>query len=392
MKNSGKDDIPEEIFREQLKSWSHVSKFRESGSIYVYHKGIVLRRHQALSVRQDLIESIFHNQLPILIDLESTSYDDNDMLEAELLRHEANSKHPTYWICGIDRLLIGKSDTFFHYLRKRQAIDPSISYVLFFSVNFLNPTINGILTYTSTFLQNTCISPLYTVETGEYFLCHLSHIWNFSLSDGLMKQILDQSARHFSFIKQAARFIRDTKSVDLNQILGHEMMKIKLKSIYDGFLPSEQSALKKIVAGSNDFNEEEMVSINFLKKTEWIESTGHNLRITVPLLKSYISKNLFPTKIMEFADNRIILGGVPVNLAFSQQEQNILKLFISQKGRNISREVISESIWGENWHDKYSDWAIDQVISRLRKKFVSLDLAKTTIETIKGKGFKYVER
>jgi DNA-binding winged helix-turn-helix (wHTH) protein len=384
------DDIPEKLFRQQLQEWHNVSKFRESGSIYVYHKGILLRRHQALSIRPDLIKSIFQGRLPIVIDLELSPYEDNESLEIEFQKHEIDDKNQTYWICGIDQFLLGKSDSLFHFLRKRQAANPAISYVLFFTIDFLHPTVNRILTYTSTFLQNTYITQLYDADTGTYFFNRLSQNWKFEVSDKLKNDIAHQTARHFSLIKQAARFIRDTKSVKFNEILNHEMMKIKLKSIYENFLPSEKSTLIKIVSGANDFNPDEMASINFLKKTEWLESCDHKLRITIPLLQNYIQTDYFPQKKLEFIDSRIILGGVPVNSAFSSQEQQILRLFTAKSNQIISREEIAESIWGINWSEKYSDWAIDQIISRLRKKCTSLDLPKTFIRTVKGKGFRYV--
>ncbi len=384
------DDIPDEVFRQQLKSWLSISKYQESGSIYTYHKGIVLRRHQALSLRPDLISDLFGNQLPVLVDLELPKYEDYDILEEEFEKYELENRTPVYWICGIDKFLLGKTDTLFHYLRKRQADNPSISYVLFFSVNFLHPAVSGILTYTSTFLQNTCISALYTRETGSYFLDALAYKWNFTISDRLKESILANTSRHFTPLKQAARYIRDTGSTSTHDILNHDMMNIKLKGIIDGLLPSEQSALKKIVAGANDFNDDEAVSIDFLKKTGWLESVHHTLGITVPIFSDFIARSLTKNKQLECSSGKILLGGVPVTSLFSQQEQSVIRLFIGSNLRIVTRDEVAQALWANGWSEKYSDWAIDQIMSRIRKKLAYLELPKSLIESVKGKGFRYV--
>ena len=37
----------------------------------------------------------------------------------------------------------------------------------------------------------------------------------------------------------------------------------------------------------------------------------------------------------------------------------------------LSRDEIAEIIWGKSWQSKYSDWALDKAISRLRRKINS---------------------
>jgi hypothetical protein len=383
------DDIPEEVFIDQLRSWQSISRYGESGSIYTYHKGIVLRRHQALIERPDLIKSLFQNKLPILIDNEFVRMEDYESAETEFHIYESAVPNPTYWICGIDSLLVGKSEAFFHYLRKRQAANPKISYVLFFSVNFLHQTVRNILTYTSTFLQNTYITPLFNEETGKHFLKALSIRWKFDINQALSQKILFQTARHFLTLKQAARFIRDTKSDSLEAILQHDMMRIKLKSIYDGFLPFEQSALSKIIIGANDFTPDESESIEFFKKTQWLESRGHKLELTVPILTSYLDSMHVNSQTIQLDGDRLMIGSIPINGLFSEQEIAVFNLLVRNRGKVVLRDGIANAIWGEDWNTKYSDWAIDQIISRIRKKCLTLDLPKTIIRVVKGKGFQY---
>jgi hypothetical protein len=205
----------------------------------------------------------------------------------------------------------------------------------------------------------------------------------------LQRNIVEVAKCHFTPLKQAVRFVRDTGSSNIRDILHHDMMQIKLKSIYDGLLPSEQSALSKIVAGANDFTEDEMVSIQFLKQTKWLETHSNRLRLTIPILGEYVESLHQSTKKIICVENRLLLGDVPIDAYLSHQEHAVLQRLVEQAGQVVGRDAIAKAIWGETWEDAYSDWAIDQLISRLRKKCVELDLPKTTIQSVKGKGFRY---
>ncbi len=384
------DAQSEENFRAMLEKWSHISKFRESGSIYTYHKGEIFRRHEALTNRPDLIQEYFQGQLPILIDIEAGHFEEIEALETEFQTQE-KAGNPIYWICGIDQFLLGQSKELFHYLRKRQAKNPNISYVLFFNINFLHPTVSSILLYTSTFLQNTHFTPLYDEEMSEYFIRYLLYLWNFQMDESLQQEILRVTKRHPLTLKQAIRYVRDTGTTDLDEIFHHQMMKIKVKSIFDSLLLSEQTALAKITLGANDFTPDENSSIDFLKRTQWFEVQRHHLHLTIPILEQYISSLHRSTQKIALIENRLILNGTPIDGLLSAQEQATMKLFVKKMGQLVSRDDIANVIWGPSWQDSYSDWAIDKLISRLRQKCLGLNLPKSTIQSIKGKGFQYAE-
>lgn len=80
----------------------------------------------------------------------------------------------------------------------------------------------------------------------------------------------------------------------------------------------------------------------------------------------------------------------PLRLStLSITEERVLAYLRAHAGETIAREDIARIVWGEEeWEDKYSDWAIGQLIYRLRKK-MSYSAPSGTIETRKGRGFSY---
>jgi hypothetical protein len=67
-------------------------------------------------------------------------------------------------------------------------------------------------------------------------------------------------------------------------------------------------------------------------------------------------------------------------------EMGIIELLRKNIGRSTSRDQIAQSLWGADWEDKYSDWAIDQAIHRLRSKLRDSS-SPYSIHTKKGIGF-----
>lgn len=78
--------------------------------------------------------------------------------------------------------------------------------------------------------------------------------------------------------------------------------------------------------------------------------------------------------------------------SLSPTEIAVLDYLSSHPDSVVSREDIAKIVWGqEEWEDKYSDWAIGQLIYRLRKK-LEYATSSGTIKTKKGKGFVYLHK
>lgn len=80
--------------------------------------------------------------------------------------------------------------------------------------------------------------------------------------------------------------------------------------------------------------------------------------------------------------------GIPIEEKFTRQEYLIMKLFLAAPNKLFSRDDIGDTLWGKQSYDKYSDWAIDQLMSKLRKKLEQLGMRASLI-TVKGRGYKF---
>lgn len=101
---------------------------------------------------------------------------------------------------------------------------------------------------------------------------------------------------------------------------------------------------------------------------------------------SKIRKQIRETQI-ELKDGVVLINGEQTELPLTKREYKVLNYLLGNKGKVVSREQIGKAIWGADIQEKYSEWAIDQSISRLRKKLGDNAYKPTYLKTIRGRGF-----
>lgn len=72
-------------------------------------------------------------------------------------------------------------------------------------------------------------------------------------------------------------------------------------------------------------------------------------------------------------------------LHFTKSQRNILEYLQVHPGELISKDSLAQVLWGDAWADRYSDWAIDQLVSTLREKMSTIK-HDGKIVTKKGEG------
>jgi DNA-binding response OmpR family regulator len=73
------------------------------------------------------------------------------------------------------------------------------------------------------------------------------------------------------------------------------------------------------------------------------------------------------------------------NLTIS--EEKVIKKLIEMEGKVVSYEDLGEYIWDNKVNQKYSMYAISQLICKLRKKLRQNKIYGEILHTVRGKGF-----
>lgn len=84
--------------------------------------------------------------------------------------------------------------------------------------------------------------------------------------------------------------------------------------------------------------------------------------------------------------NELLLGGRKITDELSPSEKEVLKQLIARE--RLSREEVARAYWGEKKAGDYSEYALDKLMSKLRKKLVRLGVSGDYLLTLKGFGYR----
>jgi hypothetical protein len=192
--------------------------------------------------------------------------------------------------------------------------------------------------------------------------------FNYDLSGKLFNRIYDISCGHVGLFKSIYLLLKNNPDIVISD-------DILLKE------PSIVSRLEGIIMGLPDefvkdlyFYPNAVIYKNDIEMFNFVI----NGQLVPLILKKYL-KNKYG-----FNDNVALENNMDSSL--TQIEKNIMDKIIIDASKIYSREEIAEIIWGNGWEERYSDWAIDQTMHRLRLKLNNSN-SNFTIETKKGRGF-----
>lgn len=398
--------ITEETFERETSKWLETIAHGECGSVLFFPKQDRFWRLPQLLKDENLLKKYLkkpENYLLLILDfnispisklgdLEEYLIDQiNRVLEYSYTKFDQwlnfakkENRRLVLLVIDADKLLEKKFQPIFYLLARLYEENLPVQTLLFFERDITHPDYFDLVSTRTTLFENLFHYPLYKRKDVEHFISYYNHKWNLSMPQDLYREIVQQCGGHFWLVKQAVRYFRQKQTK--KDIFTHRDIKLRIAGIYNSLLESEKSVLKKITFGKKSFDGVEEHSLRFLQRMNLIE----NDKITIPLLVDYI-KSLQETDIQIGVEGgNVLLNGVPIDVYFSKKEHNVLRELVNQKGKIVSRDRIAEIIWSKDTDEKYSDWAIDQTIARIRKKLGKLYVSPKNILTARGKGYRFV--
>lgn len=225
------------------------------------------------------------------------------------------------------------------------------------------------------FAQNRIFHSLYSADDVAQFIQYLEDKFNIRVPVSLKNRIVERSGGHLWFVKEIIRHSVFKKTGDP---LNHEDLWWRVAEVYCGFTTRELEVLTDLVLQKSVKDEEACL---YLEKTGVVRDG----RITIGLLEDYIKRHLQKRTQLYLKNNSLFVGGVSIDSALSKHEKQALVCILSGQGKKVSRETLGFAIWGGE--GDFTDWALDQLVRRLRRKLTSFGIPKSFIQTLKGKGY-----
>jgi DNA-binding winged helix-turn-helix (wHTH) protein len=243
--------------------------------------------------------------------------------------------------------------------------------------------------------QNLVYFPLLEEEDNEANIQYLTNKYSFKNTPKQKNIVKKICGGHVSLNRAALRILQSFYSSNEEKIIDflsdQYEIKVILEDIWNSFDDLEKKILALVSQGSTfkaDQIPERLVKLRILKAKE---KSSWNL--FSPLLANFIIKVEGSTAALSIdsKNGEILINNQPAREKITLQEYHLLSSFINKKNSVLSRDQIAHSLWGKDFEEKYSDWAIDQVISQLRTKMKKLGIPSSKLQTIRNRGYRWVE-
>ncbi|SRR5260221_1671104 len=181
-----------------------------------------------------------------------------------------------------------------------------------------------------------------------------------------------------SLIKHFLRLSQRTSN--FNEVLKSEETQQRVEHFWNNFSAEEQNVIKQLTITNESKSSPEV--LNYLKDLNLV---GNDNKVIGKWINYVIEAK--GDKKIEVKGEKLFWESIDITDKFTPNEQKVLVNLIAKL--QLTRDEVSKLIWGEHANASYSDYAIDQLVSRLRKKMTNLGLDAKSIKTIKKIGFKF---
>jgi len=253
------------------------------------------------------------------------------------------------------------------------------------------------------FLQNIIYMPI-SDKHSDYLIDRFASRLNTNFTDGEKNLLKSTSDGHPYFLKVACSLLVKVKSLgesaDFSELIrsNHEL-RAAAKMILGVQTKKGLEILKKVTSGV--VKELEGDDAKILEKLGLVKKNiDGSYSPFCDLFKDTILERSLPEieerplngegLVYNQDENVLLFKGVPTEEKFTPQEYQILTAFLKEPNKLMSRENVGNILWGKDSYDKYSDWAIDQLISKLRRKLQKLGVTGTNLITLRGRGYKII--
>lgn len=247
-------------------------------------------------------------------------------------------------------------------------------------------------------LRNVVWVSLLDKEDVDYLIEYFSKQLNRSFSGEEKDLLAKLCGGHPYLIKSCSRLIAllNGEKLEISKLreilISHFEPRSVCQKIFDRQSPAEQDILRQLANGKVSQLPEAadtLIKLGLIRKNKdgvWlpfgeifqavIKNKKHQAATPANGGLSFLEKS-----------GAILIGNTNVEEKFTRQEYEILRFFLKEPDKLRSRDEIGEAMWGKESYDKYSDWAIDQVLSKIRKKLNDLG-AGNSLATVRGRGYK----
>jgi DNA-binding winged helix-turn-helix (wHTH) protein len=304
-----------------------------------------------------------------------------DAIRKSLVLLTSAGFNPAIFFLRFDRLKNAVNEQFFNNLQSLNSATHNKLSFIFTSDRTLSEIAPDVFSKTelNAFTHKMCIKPANNKDMN-IVLDSLAKQYDFTPTKQIRDQIINLSSGHIQYLRLCMIIINElnnkNKSKDDTKdiIMTDERIQLQSEEIIKQLSDNELNILEKIF-------KDKSISKSDKDKNIYLWETGiiSQEKIFSPFLKKYL-KNYFSKKSSKKDDVHL-----------TKKEHLLYTLLLENKDEITSREIIEKRVWPEYSNYGVSDWSIDRLISRLRKK-IKILYPDVKIKTIRTRGFMLIDK
>ncbi|MGH7202979.1 MAG: winged helix-turn-helix domain-containing protein [Candidatus Levyibacteriota bacterium] len=230
--------------------------------------------------------------------------------------------------------------------------------------------------------------PLHDEALSNFRLSYIEKITGKKLPPPILKELFALTDGHGKVTKLSVEaLLANGIPEQLSEfLLLQKIVKAALNEIWRSLSPAEQAELLEAKFEDQDVDE-------YLEKVGLI----HDKKIQIPLFAQFISSEYREAAkttqkiVYDENTNEIRKGTIVLSDQLTSSEFRLLRFLLQNQERIIERDELIGVVWqGNKSTAGITDQAVDQLIFRLRRKIEEDPNNPLHLQTVKGRGFKFV--
>lgn len=394
--------ISPETFKQNAQKWLRIVRFNESG-IVLNFVGDHIYTVPTLLKDKKLLKELLGKSYPAYIlfyhelSPSSTIEDIKKSLihAAKVKKLEVSSSHTIEKI--IDQLIReGYEVAFFisriehHFVNKSELIsrvdylarNHRVSVLYFSEQNLTNPSFVDHQREFRSVFQNVLYQEVYGRQDAEVFVTQNEKLWGIVLPQKIKEEIIKTCGGSLWLLRQAVRSFRNDPSVTPEALFSAHEVRSKAFSTWNQLFPNEQEVIRELIINQKTSVSDAM-AFEFLLRAGLLSKTPIGFSLTIPLIVEAASTS-FENKGLYREDGEIYWNEKNLTPLLTKKEYTLLEFFLKHKKTVICREDLGQALWKEK---DFSVFALEKLISKLRKKLIHLGMPQNSIKAQKGVGY-----
>ncbi|MFQ5452141.1 MAG: helix-turn-helix domain-containing protein [Candidatus Paceibacterota bacterium] len=294
---------------------------------------------------------------------------------------------PILFFVGFDRLLDAFTTDFFSNLRGlRDATHKKLVYV-FTSYRDLCELNSEVFDKNTVSVFSTLMYLRPAQSQDSKIICaSLEEKYNLNLSKKIRQEVISLAGGHVQYLQLSVIAINEyhigtkaSRRRALEFVKEDERITLQSEELYSNLTKHEQSVLTKIALDKS-------IPPSQIKKAHYLWETG--------MVEGSASPKVFSPYMIEYLRNVVTKQKTNSNSSktfLTGKEHALFQILKEHEGDVCERDVILSQVWAEYSAIGVSDWAIDRLVARLRKKLKQMD-SDYSIKTVRTRGFMLVKQ